>query len=309
MPSWLGHLAVHLGKLETQDIEWWRIGASMRLGLRMLVVGVAVGLATGLISVLIYGIEFSIRFGCVPGLEEAVLAAITGGLGVGLTFGLIHGFATKKLPVNGPKFEPSHMRPSFDDGFIKTWIQLRKRFWSSFVPRVGAGFLGGLVFGGLWACAQALIDLLYGYSGPLALLGAANALTVGVGVGAGVGLVATVGAALETVLPWKESVEPVNLLDTSRTTALTQLLAVALVIGVGYGLVFEFIFGAAAGIGAGLVAGLVVGLGVCTMTAWGRWVLLARVWLPLTGQAPRAMIDFLQDAHRRGVLRQAGAVY
>jgi hypothetical protein len=38
-------------------------------------------------------------------------------------------------------------------------------------------------------------------------------------------------------------------------------------------------------------------------------VVLVRVWLPLRGRAPWAMIAFLEDAYERGVLRQAGAVY
>jgi hypothetical protein len=58
-----------------------------------------------------------------------------------------------------------------------------------------------------------------------------------------------------------------------------------------------------------LSAGLMVAIGLTTMRCWGRWVVLSRVWLPLTGKAPWSMIAFLDDAHRRGVLRQAGAVY
>jgi hypothetical protein len=52
-----------------------------------------------------------------------------------------------------------------------------------------------------------------------------------------------------------------------------------------------------------------VALGLGTMTAWGRWVLLARIWLPLRGRVPWATVAFLEDAYQRGVLRQAGAVY
>lgn len=44
-------------------------------------------------------------------------------------------------------------------------------------------------------------------------------------------------------------------------------------------------------------------------TAWGQWVILARVWLPLTGKLPWNTVAFLDDAYQRGVLRQTGAVY
>jgi hypothetical protein len=60
----------------------------------------------------------------------------------------------------------------------------------------------------------------------------------------------------------------------------------------------------------GAIGGLSGGLSYAfAFTAWGQWVVLSRVWLPLTGRLPWAMTAFLDDAYRRGVLRQAGAVY
>jgi hypothetical protein len=59
-----------------------------------------------------------------------------------------------------------------------------------------------------------------------------------------------------------------------------------------------------------LVLAFAVGLGFSLgLTTWGRWVLFARFWLPLTGRLPWHLAEFLEDAHRRGVLRQVGAVY
>lgn len=43
--------------------------------------------------------------------------------------------------------------------------------------------------------------------------------------------------------------------------------------------------------------------------AWLSWLLFTRLWLPATGKLPWPIMTFLVDAHRRGVLRQAGAVY
>jgi hypothetical protein len=42
--------------------------------------------------------------------------------------------------------------------------------------------------------------------------------------------------------------------------------------------------------------------------AWG-WFVLARCWWRLRGRAPLRSVRFLRDAHRRGVLRQVGAVW
>jgi hypothetical protein len=56
----------------------------------------------------------------------------------------------------------------------------------------------------------------------------------------------------------------------------------------------------------GLLVILVSGLG---RNAWGQWLILSRVLLPLTGRLPWGVLAFLDDAYQRGVLRQAGAVY
>ncbi|MBO0731920.1 MAG: hypothetical protein J2P57_21860, partial [Acidimicrobiaceae bacterium] len=59
----------------------------------------------------------------------------------------------------------------------------------------------------------------------------------------------------------------------------------------------------------GLAAAFMTATGLGTLRCWGRWLVLARVWLPLTGKTPWPLLAFLDDAHHRGVLRQAGAVY
>ncbi|MEJ8669506.1 hypothetical protein WKI71_17005 [Streptomyces sp. MS1.AVA.1] len=60
----------------------------------------------------------------------------------------------------------------------------------------------------------------------------------------------------------------------------------------------------------GIISGLGGAFGYAlTLTAWGQWLVLTRIWLPLTGRLPWSVITFLEDAYQRGVLRQAGAVY
>lgn len=59
----------------------------------------------------------------------------------------------------------------------------------------------------------------------------------------------------------------------------------------------------------GLVAfWLFYGIGVASMTAWS-WFGLTRVWLALHGRTPLRLMAFLDDAHRRGVLRRVGPTY
>jgi hypothetical protein len=54
--------------------------------------------------------------------------------------------------------------------------------------------------------------------------------------------------------------------------------------------------------------GLGVGLSVGLSRAWGAFG-CTRLWLAARGQIPLRFMAFLDDAHRRGVLRQVGAVY
>jgi uncharacterized protein YjbI with pentapeptide repeats len=58
----------------------------------------------------------------------------------------------------------------------------------------------------------------------------------------------------------------------------------------------------------GALAGAVAGVAVALRTAWPSYG-LARAWLALRHKLPWRLTGFLADAHNRGVLRQAGAVY
>jgi hypothetical protein len=99
-----------------------------------------------------------------------------------------------------------------------------------------------------------------------------------------------------------------------RRNVAFHLLAWALVIGLVVGLLNGIVYGPLRGLEVGAVFGIEaafgvgLGYGLC-LTAWGQWVALSRIWLPLTGRLPWSLIAFLDDAHQRGVLRQAGAVY
>ena len=44
------------------------------------------------------------------------------------------------------------------------------------------------------------------------------------------------------------------------------------------------------------------------LTSWAFYG-IARTWLALRHRLPWSVMDFLDDAHRRGVLRRAGQVY
>ncbi len=303
---WLGYLAAHLTELRTPDIEWWRLGTSVRLRWLMLRVGVTVGVFCAIVAGLVYGAESLLLYGPLPGLLTVALTGPTNGLAMGLTFALMHGFVSR-MQVGGPMFEPSLMEIRLS-GWKKN--RVGKKLRESFRPRVAGGLAGGLLFGLLWALGSAMITAALRYPAPVIALNSAILLAAGIGLGGVLGLVAALGAGFETVIPRETSAHPPDLLNTNRATVLKQLLTVGLVIGIGWGVVFGAASRSAlAGAGAGLVSGVMIALGTGTMTAWGRWVVLARIWLPLSGWLPTDLDAFLQDAWKRNILRRVGAVY
>ena len=80
------------------------------------------------------------------------------------------------------------------------------------------------------------------------------------------------------------------------------------VAGVVVGVLFGVGAGVVIGVLAGVVAGVLTGVAKSFGTAW-PWYEMARIWLALHHWLPWQLMDFLADAHSRGVLRQAGAVY
>jgi hypothetical protein len=62
------------------------------------------------------------------------------------------------------------------------------------------------------------------------------------------------------------------------------------------------------GLAAGAVFGLAIGVTTVLSRSWGAY-LLSQSWLATRGQTPLQLNRFLEDAHRRGVLRQVGAAY
>jgi NACHT domain len=102
----------------------------------------------------------------------------------------------------------------------------------------------------------------------------------------------------------------------SPRAALLRARRIATIFGIGYGTLVGFAAGLIAGVIAGVITGIVwailawvvFGAGAPLLTPWGLYQ-AARPIFALNGQLPWKIMGFLEDAHRRGVLRQAGAVY
>ncbi|WP_371675948.1 trypsin-like peptidase domain-containing protein [Streptomyces sp. NBC_01276] len=306
--QWLGHLAAHLDRLgraatgaPARDLAWWQLGTTMSRSSRMLVIGFLAALALGVTTAVgnvpadLVATSFGLRFALVRGLVVGFLHALVNGL----FFGLVYGFVTR----GGA--EPSRVRVQV---FGRTG-----RGRTGVLPRFGLG----LVCGVLAALVLLFLDRVVveslglgdGLDG-----GLAGALVFVPGLGLGVGSVFGLMAWLEVPVDIGSGVSSSELLAQDRRNVVVHLLVWAFVFGTGAGCanaftggpVWGLLLGLAFGIEAAFAGGLAYGL---AFTAWGQWVALARIWLPLTGQLPWRLVAFLDDACERDVLRQAGAVY
>ncbi|WP_051807576.1 helix-turn-helix domain-containing protein [Streptomyces sp. NRRL F-2664] len=312
---WLGHLAHHLVRAdrERHDLAWWQLGHALSRTART----VALVLATAL-AVAVADWSVGLLLAPLPPGEILLQGALMGPA-AGLGFGAVHAMADRS---GGAAFEPTRVRLTLRTARAG----LPRRSLRTFLSRVGQGLIGGTVMG--IGCAVALtLQRALAAGTPLADPDVVSGTLINMLVfvlifGPAAGLVFALMAALEAPVDVSTAATPVSLLASNRATAGRQflILAVALCLAVAFGgylvvAALRTVMGPLNwGIGDSLFIGTVGGLGgaaayVLAFTAWGQWIVLARVCLPLAGRLPADPAGFLDDAYRRGVLRQTGAVY
>ncbi|AUY52848.1 helix-turn-helix domain-containing protein [Streptomyces sp. CB01881] len=320
---WLGYLAHHLARfddLDQQDLAWWKIGDSLRASTRlltvMLVCALSITLSEWSVGLIVHQLGAG---GPAADLDEILLEGALMGPIAGLAFGsvywLIARFGTTAFAPTQVRLRLPGNRTRIGRGPVHT-----------FASRFGTVLLGGFVMGVGCACAVTLERVLYDRV-PLAdsavIQGTLiNMLAFGLIFGSAAGLVFGLMAALEAPLDIASAATPVGLLSANRTTVGRQVLvlvpALTLAIALGGRLVVDllqvFLGPMKWQLPDALFIGVVGGLGgtfsyALGFTAWGQWVIFSRIWLPMTGNLPWDTVAFLDDAYRRGVLRQTGAVY
>ena len=345
--SWLTYLAWHLDRTKTRDLLWWHLArhtfTRRTLGLVVglvagLVAGLGVGwgvrLEVGLAAGLAAGLGTGVGAGLVAGLrrhdwltDEPAYANLhlnhrTGmlvrDLGVGLGTGLLAG----------------------------SGVGLTGGLVTGLLAGSGVGLTGGVVVGvGFGAVAGLVIGLLFDWGIGL-VTGLVRGLVVGLGVTLGIGLKDALGVGLKTGLmvglggglviglaKWMGTPSRMGWASTPRSTykatrALTviQICVAGLVGGLLGGLVGGLLgglrggpmsglgiglgagIGMKIGLGVGLVIGLVGGLGQISSGAWLSYTLTS-CRLAAAGKLPLRLMDFLDDAHRLGLLRTTGPTY
>ncbi|GGU90163.1 hypothetical protein GCM10010211_65940 [Streptomyces albospinus] len=302
---WLGYLAHHLTRLDTPNLEWWRLGCGLRRSTRTLTTALVICLAIGLVDCVVGALFDPLEFQLADGLVAGLMS--------GLMFGIAYWFmvAAKDAAV-----EPSGVRMKL---FGRQGKSMRRP-----LPRLVIGVLCGFVFGCGYGFVRGVIN---GFFFHISL---PTSLAVGLGDGILYGLFFALGAGptfglltlLETPLDIRSAVNPVSLLRANSRTVAAQFLVWGPTFGllVGFGsemairpmsaVLGPLVWNVTAALKLGVIGGLGGVLGyVLSLTAWGQWAVLARIWLPLTGRLPWSVVTFLEDAYQRGVLRQAGAVY
>ena len=272
MERWLVFLARHLEyTIVSPDLAWWQLPRAVP-GLTL-----AAKAAAGML----YGVAFGAMAGVVAG---HVLGGRAGLVTWVVVWVVIAGIRAARRESPRP---------------VGVRLQLPSR--GNVMIGVMAGVVAGVALGSVAWAAVALAA------------GAAVALVVGVVVGVVAGVVAAV--VVEGIAQWNTPLDLSSAASPSAVLAGDRRTGAALGVALGVALGSVTWAAVAAGIYPGPVAGAAVGVGVAVggiasfaFSAWPSYG-IARIWLALCRRLPWQLMDFLADAHKRGVLRQAGAVY
>lgn len=324
--EYAAHLAVHLRRRDGragQDLAWWRLCDSIRPLYRVLAVVVAGVVATAAAHVLVlvpYDVLADVRYGEEP---QAFLAdTFFVGPIVGGSFGLVYALT---VPSGRFVVEPSRVQIRLSFGRRRT---AGPRNRQRFITWLAYGFLGGAVLGTGYGVALTVSSAVFArWNAGVTLTTIVTATLTNMAVFSLIfGFAASFSLGFVSGLSVPDDIgsapTPLTLLAANRTAAIRQLIALiplmALAIGASGGLMVTLLEGYLGELswsfdGAFVIAtvGGFVGATTYTLafTAWGQWLLLTRLLLPLAGRLPWALPAFFDDAYRRGLLRQAGAVY
>ncbi|MFE4608856.1 helix-turn-helix domain-containing protein [Streptomyces niveus] len=318
---WLGYLAHSLsqGTHDQQDLAWWRLSQNLRVSTRVLntvlVSTLCMTMATWLVQVLVTASGHVEPTGLGPSVSYGLLGGVCSGAAFGVTYFALAVFGRTTAV-------PSRVRLRLSAADRRTG----RRPVRTFFTRFWFMLLGGSVLGVGYSWAVALVSVL---GSELALshtelmkIVLINTLLYGLIIGLTAGLIFGLLAVFEAPMDVTAAATPIRLLSVNRTAAGRQLLVLAPALGVGvvlcgYAVVHLFqgllgtllwplqgavLLGATGGLGGAMAY-------VLAFTAWGQWLTLSRIWLPMTRRLPWDTVAFLEDAYQRGVLRQAGAVY
>jgi hypothetical protein len=227
------------------------------------------------------GAVLAVASGLVTGIGIGIGTGLTVGVGAGLAGGLGLGLVVQP-PSNPWQFSPHGQR---------RLVQLRRKLLSGLAVGIATGTVVGVGLG----------------------LGLTIGLAGGIVAGFLMGIMEWLNAPADEI----RSPSPTTVLRNDRIVSLLRIslggiglgLVVGLFVGSAIRLSIAIVVGCAAGIVIGLAHRLFGTRGSGPEASAWAWFLASRSWLALRGRLPWRPMRFLDDAHRRGILRQAGAVY
>lgn len=286
--QYLRFIAHHMNRTGTSQFAWWHLHRSLNrrtlVAVYALVSWTVVWLADTVVDALGVGLGNAVA--------DVLISAAIGGLAVGLVYGLVLRRADFRAPTDA--LLPEHLK---FDGTPEHLKFDGTRIMKALPRWLALGLMFGLIVGSVFQLAdEAEFGLMTGL-----LLG----LAFGLVGGSATGLTSPQTPTRLALLG------PEEVLLSARNAAITRALAVGLVLGFTGGLMV----GLEDGLGAGLAYGLVYGLAgvLLGIPVEGSWLSfrLAQLILAVPGRhrLPFRLMNFLQDAHQRGILRQLGATY
>jgi hypothetical protein len=144
------------------------------------------------------------------------------------------------------------------------------------------------------------------------------ALAGAIASGAGSGLMNGLTQALSISMPADKLITPIDSYQGNHRLVLAIEAGVGVAVGVATGVAFGVASGVGIGPAAGVVIGISSGIGIGAVAGLAAGATNVNYYLPAhlafalmrrAGCGPANMMDFLEDARRRGVLRTAGSVY
>ncbi|MET0135093.1 MAG: NACHT domain-containing protein [Kibdelosporangium sp.] len=283
--TWLRFLARHLRQQNSYELAWWHLHRALPATRTRKITGFGVGLVAAVIStVAVWLMVAPTVAGPGTALPLGLAAGVTAGLVIGL---LVAGAA-------GTAVNPSRINTRVRGRRRQLGRQLRMGLWKGSI----AGLLIGVV-------AEVSYTVAFDDSDPASL-----GLLLGLGFGTVTALAYELANWLEMPVDSMRATDPATTLRADRTAKVVRLAVIGLAFGIALGLATGLVAGPVIGLldgtGAGLI-GVAVGLARGPQV-WSRFV-LTRCRLAMRGDLPWRLMAFLEDAHRRGVLRVNGGYY
>ncbi|MEV0386310.1 NACHT domain-containing protein [Nonomuraea sp. NPDC050643] len=304
---YLTHLARAFPPAVTRDIAWWRISSTTPNANQLVkrTLGLVGGVMGGLMG-LILGYFFGLFMDGLPGDFMVPLSGLVGGL-VGATWSW---FSAGSWPGDVPGHADLSLR-----GRARLLLRaIRLRLVFGLLVGLAFGLLVGLAFGLLVGLAFGFALMIFG--GLLA--GLAFGLLVGLPSGVAFGLA-------RGLMDWAEQPAPTSFSTPTsswrfdRTLTLLRGLLVGLAGGLPSWMIFGFMGSLESGVqgwlivglGFGLSFGLPFGLAGLMSGSHHAWLActIATGHLALNRKLPWRITNFLDDAHRLGLLRAVGPIY